>query len=107
MRLLLMSAAIALAAATTAQAEPVDTVVVKGRGQLADNQRLVSYGDLQVGTYVGRAKLERRVSMAIADLCDPSRFSVAEPHDSMRCTAQAWSEITPQLDRLSPRLASR
>jgi UrcA family protein len=105
MRAILAAAALLLAAGT-AQAEP-GTLTVTGSRTLADNQRVVSYGDLQLASAAGRSALRARVASAITDLCDPRHFSVAEPHDSMRCTAQAWTDINPRLDQLSPRMASR
>ncbi|GAA4034013.1 hypothetical protein GCM10022281_12600 [Sphingomonas rosea] len=109
MRMLAIASAAALIACSGAAvaAEPMGTLVVSATRSLADNQRTVSYGDLQLASADGRAQLRNRVAGAIADLCDPRRFSVAEPHDSIRCTAQAWSDITPRLDQLTPRMASR
>lgn len=103
----LTAAFIALATAGAAQAEPSGVLVVQGSRVLADNQRAVGYADLQLASTEGRAALHRRVAFAIAEICDARRFSVAEPHDAMKCSAEAWAEAAPRLNQLSPRLASR
>lgn len=87
-------------------AEP-STLVVQGSRAVADSQRAVAYGDLQLASAEGREQLRQRVAFAIAELCDPRRFSVAEPHDAMKCSIQAWRDVMPSLEQLSPRLASR
>jgi UrcA family protein len=106
MRAFLIASA-ALFAATAVSAEPAGTLVIKADRVLADNQRAVAYGDLQLASAEGRAALRNRVGLAIDSLCDPKRFSVAEPTDANKCAAQAWAEVTPRLNELSPRLAAR
>lgn len=106
MRLLLVTAAL-VAAPATAFAQPADTLVVQGARSLGDDQRLVGYGDLQLASSAGQRALHSRVDWAISSLCDASHFSVSDPQGSLKCSAQAWNDIAPQLARLSPRLASR
>ena len=96
-----------LAAATPAAAQPADVLVVGGDRTLADNQRLVRYGDLRLASPADRRALHHRVALAIAELCDPTLFSVTEPQGAMTCTAQAWTDLQPHLARLTPRLATR
>ena len=103
---MLLTAAL-LGASAAASAQPADTLIVKGTRGLADNQRLVSYGDLQLASLSDQRALRERVGMAITDLCDPSHFSVTEPQGSLKCASQAWSDVTPQLARLTARMASR
>jgi UrcA family protein len=110
MRTLMIFGSLALAtglAAAPATAEPGNTLVVQGSRLPADSQRIVRYGDLQLASATGREQLRTRVGMAIADLCDPSRFSVAEPVDALKCRADAWAAVTPRLEQISPRLAAR
>ena len=106
MRLLLLTAAL-VAAPAVAVAQPADTLVVQGARDLADNQRLVSYRDLQLTSLGDQRTLRSRVDWAIASLCDSSHFSVSDPQGSLKCTNQAWSDVAPQLARLTPRFASR
>lgn len=101
------SAAALLTLSGAAGAEPSGTLLIKANRALAENQRSVAYADLQLASASGRAELRDRIGKAITDLCDPRRFSVAEPTDSLKCAAQAWADITPRLDALAPRLASR
>ena len=105
----LMGAAGVMAAFATiaTAAEPAPTLVVHGSRLVADSQRAVPYGDLQLASAQGRDALRERVALAIADLCDPSRFSVAEPHDALKCRNETWAQVAPRLEQLSPRLASR
>ena len=103
----LVAVATLMGAAAPAFAGEPSTLVVQGSRVLSDNQRAVSYADLQLASSQDRAVLRNRVAMAIADMCDPKRFSVAEPHDAMKCSAEAWASVAPRLDQLSPRLASR
>ena len=102
-----LATAIVLGASAAAAADPADTLVVQGASALADNQRLVPFGDLQLASLSGQRALRERVGMAITDLCDPSHFSVTEPQGSLKCASQAWREVTPELARLTPRMASR
>jgi UrcA family protein len=106
MRAIVLAASLLMAAAP-ALAEPTSTLVVQANLPLADNSRVVSYADLQISTPEGRAALQKRVAFAVSDLCDVRRFSVAEPHDSMRCSAETWASVKPRLDALTPRYASR
>lgn len=106
MRLLLLTAAL-FAAPTAALAQPADTLVVHGARELADNQRSVAYGDLVLASADGQRTLRSRVDWAISSLCDSSHFSVSDPQGSLKCSAQAWTDVTPQLARLNPRMASR
>jgi UrcA family protein len=106
MRAILLAATLAMTSGA-ALAEPTSTLVVQGTRPLADNSRAVSYADLQLASAEGRALLHKRVAFAIADLCDARRFSVAEPQDAMKCSADTWAAVRPRLDALSPRLASR
>lgn len=105
MRALALTAFLLLAAPAIAQSN--DTLVVQANYPLADNSRVVSYADLQIASSEGRAALHKRVAMAVSDLCDVRRFSVAEPQDSMKCSAETWAAVKPRLDSLTPRLASR
>jgi UrcA family protein len=105
--ILLITAGLALSTGGLAQAEPSGTLVVQGSRILSDNQRAVSYADLRLASASGQAQLRQRVGLAIAELCDPRRFSVAEPQDSMKCSAEAWAEVKPRLEALSPRFAAR
>lgn len=105
MRALVLTAALLLA--TPAIAQSTDTLVVQANYPLSDSSRIVSYADLQLSSAAGRATLHKRVAMAVSELCDVRRFSVAEPHDSMRCSAETWASVKPRLDALAPRLASR
>jgi len=106
MRLAILAAAsIAIAGATAA--EPSNVLVVQGGRLIAGNQRLVHYGDLQLANSTDQRLLRERVGLAIADLCDPSHFSVADPHGSMTCTKQAWTDVQPRMRQLSVRLAAR
>jgi UrcA family protein len=104
---MLFTAAALLGVSAAASAQPANTLVVQGTRALADNQRLVSYGDLQLASLSDQRALRERVGMAITDLCDPSHFSVAEPHGSLNCASQAWNDVRPQLARLTSRMASR
>lgn len=106
MRLMLLTAAL-IAAPAAALAQPSDTLVVQGTRTLADNQRLVSFGDLQLASASGQRELRSRVDWAITSLCDASHFSISEPTASLKCTNQAWADVAPQLARLTPRFASR
>jgi len=106
MRLLLLTATL-LAAPAAAIAEPAGTLIVQGARSLADNQRVVSYGDLQLASADGQRALHSRVDWAIGSLCDSSHFSVSDPQGALKCSAQAWTDVAPQLARLTPRLASR
>ncbi|WP_114229066.1 MULTISPECIES: UrcA family protein [Sphingomonas] len=105
MRLLLTVALLAVPAAALAQ--PADTLVVQGTRTLADNQQLVSYADLQLASASGQRELRHRVDGAIASLCDSSHFSISDPQGSLKCSNQAWTDVAPQLARLTPRFASR
>ena len=107
MRALGLMVATGLTMTGVAHAEPQSTLVVQGSRVLADNQRAVAYGDLQLASAEGRAELQQRVAFAIADMCDASRFSAAEPQDALKCRAEAWAGVRARLDQLSPRLASR
>ncbi|URD59862.1 UrcA family protein [Sphingomonas sp. KRR8] len=106
MRLLFLTAALA-AAPAAAVAQPADTLVVHGARTLADNQQLVSFGDLKLASLSGQRALRSRVDQAITTLCDSSHFSVTDPQGSLKCANQAWNDIAPQLAALTPRLASR
>lgn len=106
MRLMLIAVAL-VAAPAAANAQPADTLVVQGTRTLADNQRLVSFGDLQLASLSGQHELRSRVDWAITTLCDSSHFSVTDPQGSLKCANQAWSDVAPQLARLTPRFASR
>lgn len=96
-----------LCAAGGAAAEPSPVLVVQGIRALADDQRAVHYGDLRLTSASGQQALRARVGLAIAELCDPARFSVAEPADSLKCTRDTWAAVEPELSRLAPRLAVR
>jgi UrcA family protein len=101
------AALLAASLAGAAAAQPVEVLVVQGGRAVADNQRVVPYGDLQLSSIADRRVLQKRVGLAIADLCDPSHFSVAEPQGSMACTRQAWTTLHAHLNQLTPRLAAR
>lgn len=107
MRAILLASALAMVSGSAAAAGSRDTLVIQGNRLLADNSRVVSYADLQLSSAQGRAALEKRVAFAIADLCDARRFSVAEPQDAMKCSAETWAAVQPRLDSLKARLASR
>jgi len=104
---LIAASVAALSAAGIAGAEPANVLVVQGGRALADNQRSVGYGDLQLASAADRRVLQERVGLAIADLCDPTHFSVAEPHGSMICTQQAWTDVQSRMGQLTARFASR
>ncbi|GAA3996403.1 UrcA family protein [Sphingomonas humi] len=106
MRAFVLAASL-LTTAAPALAEPADTLVVQANVALTDSSRIVSYADLQLGTPEGRAALHKRVAFAVSDLCDARRFSVAEPTDSLKCSAETWASVKPRLDALAPRYASR
>lgn len=95
------------AAVPSAAPAPAGAVIVEAERLSSDNQRVVEVADLDLGSSAGLAAARRRVGMAIAELCDSTRFSAADPHDSMRCTAETWAAVTPRLEALAPRLASR
>jgi UrcA family protein len=107
MRMILLAAAAASLLTGVASAEGADVLIVQGSRIVADDQRAVSVGDLQLATTEGQAALRKRVGFAIADLCDARRFSVAEPTDAMKCRNETWAAMQPRLDQLSPRLAAR
>jgi UrcA family protein len=102
MRRTLLVAGLALVISTgaPAAAEQGGVVIVEGSRALADNQRLVRYGDIQLADTVGQRVLRERIALAIADLCDPTRFSVSEPHGSMECRNVAWSDVQARLPKL-------
>lgn len=106
MRAIVLAASL-LMTAGPAFAQPVDTLVVQANLPLPDSSRIVSYADLQLGTAEGRAALQKRVAFAVSDLCDARRFSVAAPHDSMKCSSETWATVKPRLAALTPRFASR
>ena len=91
----------------SAIAQPADTLVVHGVRALADNQRSVDFGDLQLASLSGQRELRARIDRAITILCDSSHFSVSDPQGSLKCASQAWRDVSPDLARLTPRLASR
>ncbi len=106
MRAVVLAASLLLTSGA-AIAQSADTLIVQATYPLADNSRIVSFADLQLASPEGRAALEKRVAMAVSDLCDARRFSVAEPQDSMKCSAETWASVKPRLAALTPRLASR
>jgi UrcA family protein len=106
-KLTVIAAVLTSLAATASPAPSADVLVVEGSQGLADNQRLVRLGDLQLASSADRRILQERVALAIAELCDPTRFSVADPQGSMTCTRQAWTDVQPDLNRLGARLALR
>jgi UrcA family protein len=106
-KITVVAAAIAATAAGVAAAQPANVLVVQGGRALADNQRLVRYGDLQLTSAADRRALRERVALVIADVCDPSHFSVSDPQGSMTCSKQAWTDIQPRISELEARLASR
>ncbi|MCW3798024.1 UrcA family protein [Sphingomonas sp. BN140010] len=103
----LAAAALAASLAGTAVAQPASLLVVEGGRPLAGNQRLVPYGDLQLTSAADRQVLHHRIGLAIADLCDPSHFSVTDPQGPMACAKQAWTDVQPRVGQLTARLASR
>ena len=108
MRKVVVAAVLAgLTMAGAAAAEPANVLIMQGSRAIADNQRAVPYGDIQMASIAGQRELKDRVGLAIADLCDPSRFSIAEPHDGMKCAQQAWSNVQPHLQQLTARMATR
>lgn len=106
-KITMVAAAFAASVAGVAGAHPANVLVVEGGRALADNQRLVRYGDLQLASAADRRALRERVALAIADVCDPSHFSVSDPQGSMTCSKQAWTDIQPRISELEARLAYR
>jgi len=106
-RIIGMAAALAASMAGVAAAQPANVLVVEGGRAPADHQRVVRYGDLRLASVGDRQVLRERIGLAIADLCDPSHFSVAEPQGSMMCARQAWTDVEPRMNQLTARLASR
>jgi UrcA family protein len=95
-------------AASAASAEPArSALIIQDSGAAAVEQLAVPYGDLQLASISHQKVLRSRVGMAIAELCDATRFSLAQPHEASRCTRDAWSDVQPRLRQLTPRLASR
>jgi hypothetical protein len=43
-----------------------------------------------------------RLNLAVASLCDASRFSVADPTGSLHCSNEAWDSVRPQLAQILP-----
>lgn len=107
MRLMLLTAATLIAPPAIASAQPAEMLVVQGSRTLASNQRVVSFGDLQLASLSGQRTLRARVDAAITTLCDSSHFSVSDPQGSLKCVNQAWRDVAPQLASLTPRFASR
>lgn len=68
-------------------------------GMLDTNQRAVPYSDLALNRENGRNVLLRRVSFAIASLCDEPVAS-SNPVNTLKCSAVAWNNVRPQLDQL-------
>lgn len=99
--------ALALGAVGPAGAEPTDILVVQGNRTLADNQRAVPYGDLQLASEADQRVLRERIGLAISELCDASRFSVSEPHGSMECRHGAWKDVRAKMPQRHARLAQR
>nr|WP_294849689.1 UrcA family protein [uncultured Sphingomonas sp.] len=100
----LMIAAVSIGMPAQAALTPgANELLVQGHRNLDDNQRLVSYADLNLRNEAGQQALQQRVGMAIADLCDASRFSAADPAGSLKCAKAAWAEMQPQLAQLSNR----
>ena len=63
-----------------------------------DGARQVTYGDLDLTTLDGAAKLHSRVRRAIEVMCaDPSGPSPAVIIDR-ECREQAWASVRPQLE---------
>ncbi|WP_084607506.1 UrcA family protein [Sphingomonas jaspsi] len=108
MRTLMLAAVagVAMTFSVAAQAEMspgVNDLLIQGKRELADNQRLVHYGDLNLRGEAGQLALRNRVNSAIADLCDASRFSVADPTGSLKCSNEAWADVKPRLASLNVR----
>lgn len=104
---LALGVVLAFACSPAALAGPSDTLVVQGSRQGGPDQRVVSFADLDLARPDHRRELHARVGLAIADLCDATRFSVADPHGPMTCRNRAWKDLSPALARLGSRMAMR
>ena len=105
-RLIALSAIVVASFASSAMAVSVPTtgdLLIQAPRAMSDNQRLVKVSDLALNSASGRAILMRRVDVAVASLCDASRFSVADPTGSLHCSNEAWDSVRPQLAQLLPR----
>lgn len=95
---------IGLAAAAHAEMSPgTGELIVRAKPALMDNQRIVSFRDLNLRQEAGQRVLRHRVGSAISSLCDSSHFSVTDPAGSLKCSNAAWDDVAPQLAQLSSR----
>jgi UrcA family protein len=65
--------------------------------------RHVSYADLNLASPAGETTLNRRVDVAVADLCldatGANDGSFTFKAAMMRCSGSAWNQARPQIDR--------
>ena len=65
------------------------------------HQRIVRYGDLNLSTATGEAKLMSRIRFAVRDLCvEGVNYSPKDAADLRSCKSRAWGSARPQLDQL-------
>jgi UrcA family protein len=58
----------------------------------------VGYGDLDLGTAIGRTKLHARLKRAIRHVCDvPGPALIESRREFDACVDQAWAYLSPQL----------
>jgi UrcA family protein len=76
-------------------------LIVEAPRRLGADSQAVFVGDLALDQPSGRQQLVRRVGMAISTLCDPARFSIADPAGRLRCTQAAWQDVQPRIAALT------
>ena len=106
MRTLISLSAVALAMtatnATAASVRSTGDLLVQAPRAVSENQRIVRVSDLSLNSAHDRDVLLSRLNLAVASLCDASRFSVADPTGSLHCSNEAWDSVRPQLAQILP-----
>jgi UrcA family protein len=100
-----LCAVVAATAGTFALASPASSrtapiLVVAPADQVT---RHVTYADLNLASAAGEKTLNRRVDVAVGDLCldatGGNDGSFTYKTSMMRCSQSAWHQATPQIDR--------
>lgn len=76
-------------------------ILVRGRPlPEGTEQRIVRISDLDLRKEEGTREMERRVRLAIADICDQaSSPEITEQMLDKKCRDGAWNDARPQMDR--------
>jgi len=94
--LLALSAMTVLSTATPALARE-KTVIVRGVAPEDQVRRTVSYHDLNLATTSGAQVLNRRVGIAVKDLCNEAVGPAATERVEMKCSRDSWRGARPQI----------